>query len=171
MKKTLFFVLALSLFLLLTPRALRAHALTNSVNVTTTGDSHTSVHTSTNESSSTTTTSTSNSHSKVTVTCNGKTYTYESSGENIEANPCDGNSKVSINNNGTTTVTTPNPTEIKKAVDQKKEEVKKKVEEVKKKVEATITAMPTRNPNAEKPTLQFDLGAWIRSFFSSLFNK
>ena len=114
----------------------------------------------------------SNSHSKVTVTCDGKTFTYESNGENIDVNPCEGAS-VKINNNGAsatgtsnTTITPPNPTQIHKQVEEKKEEIKKKIEIEKEKVKATITAIP--KPTS-MPNLNFDLGAWLRSLILSIF--
>jgi len=110
----------------------------------------------------------SNSQSKVTITCDGKTYTYESNGEDLNANPCEGSS-VKINNNGSTqtsTVTPPNPTQIKEQVEQKKAEVKKKIEDEKAKIKATITAIP--KPTSS-PTFSLDLGAWIRSLILSFF--
>ena len=124
-----------------------------------------------NNNSSSTITSSSNSHSKVTITCNGQTYTYESNGESINADPCDGKSKVRINNDSTAKTTpqvTPNPTDIRKQIEEKKVEVKKKIEEEKAKLKATITAIPTPTQQV-KSAVKFDLGAWIRSLFSSLF--
>jgi hypothetical protein len=127
---------------------------------------HSEVHSSTIYNSNTNMQST--SHSKVTVTCNGQTYTYESEGDDIHANPCEG-SKVDISNNGTTSTNiTPVPTWSKEQIDQKKADVKKKIDEEKAKIKATITAIP--KPEV-KSAVKFDLGAWIRSFFASFFSK
>ncbi len=108
-----------------------------------------------------------NTHSKVTITCNGKTYTYESNGEDIDANPCEGSS-VKINNNGSTSSgTPPNPTAIKEQIEEEKAEIERKIEEEKEKVKATITAIP--KPTST-PRFSFDLGTWLRALILSFFN-
>lgn len=165
MKKTAIFIFSLVFILFLTSYTTQVFALTNSVHCesssTNGSDANCNVQSNTSTNYSNTPVIQSNSHSKVTITCDGKTYTYESNGENIDANPCEGSS-VKINNNGSTTtsITPPNPTEIK-------EQIERKIEEEKEKVKATITAVP--KPTSI-PKFSFDLGAWIRALILSFFN-
>jgi len=170
MKKTASTIITAALVPLIVLGVTKTYAST-SVKIENNGDgssSHVSVNSHTSTSNSSTSVVQSNSHSKVTITCNGKTYTYESDGD-INENPCEG-AKVNINNNGSvqgvTSIATPNPTEIKEQIEQKKAEVKKKVDEEKAKIKATVT--PQEDTNRD---FDFDLGAWIRSFISSIFKN
>ena len=159
MKKAAIFISSI----LLLGLAVKANAITSSVNVKTTGDSSSHVEVKNNvNSSNTTTTTTNNSHSSVTVTTNGETKRFESNGEAINYESPDGSTKVKIDGNSNSN--SPTPTKISSNSADKTDELKKKVEEAQKETdEARSQALENQK------SLFRQIQDFIKNLFSSIF--